>query len=64
MLSEQPDNNSEAARRAIFAALIKLQDRKVPVATSRQKVAESFGIGLDLVAAIEQEGLDKEWPPL
>ena len=64
MQPERPDTGTEAVRQAIFAALIKLQDRKVPVATSRQKVALSFGVSLDLVAAVEQEGLDKEWPPL
>jgi hypothetical protein len=64
MQPEPPDTGTEAVRKAIFAALIELQDRRVPVATSRQKVAESFGVGLDLVAAVEQEGLDKEWPPL
>jgi len=55
---------AEAARKAIFAALVALQDRKVPVVTSRKKVAESFGVTYQLVAEVEREGLEKEWPPL
>ena len=64
MQHEQPDAGNEAARKAIFAALVALQDRQVPVAKSRQKVAESFGVSYQLVAEVEREGLDKEWPPL
>jgi hypothetical protein len=54
----------DAARKAIFAALVALQDRGVAAGTSRRKVAESFGISDQLVAAVEREGLDKQWPPL
>ena len=64
MPPDPPATNSEAARKAIFAALVAMQDRGVPVATSRQKVAESFHITNQLVAEVEREGLDKEWPPL
>lgn len=58
------ESRDEAARRAIFAALVALQDRGVSVARSRLKVAESFGVSLDLVVEVEREGLEKEWPPL
>jgi hypothetical protein len=58
------DADPDAARKAIFAALVALQDRKVPVVTSRKKVAEAFGVTYQLVAEVEREGLDKEWPPL
>jgi hypothetical protein len=43
---------------------VALQDRGVPVARSRIKVAELFGVGLDLVVEVERQGLEKEWPPL
>jgi hypothetical protein len=58
------ESQAEAGRMAIFAALVALQDRGVSVTTSRIKVAESFGVGLDLVVEVEREGLEKEWPPL
>jgi hypothetical protein len=58
------DVDPEAARKAIFAALVALQDRQVPVAKSRQRVAEAFGVTYQLVAEVEREGLEKEWPPL
>jgi hypothetical protein len=64
MQPEQTNPGSEAARMAVFAALVTIQDRGVPVATSRQKVAETFGVSPELVAQVEREGLDKQWPPL
>jgi hypothetical protein len=54
----------EGRRMEIFAALVKVQDSGVAVAKSRDVVAEEFGIDADLVRAIEEEGLDNEWPPL
>jgi len=55
---------AEAQRREIFAALVAAQDSGLSVPASRQTVADSFGIELDLVRAIEEEGLDNQWPPL
>jgi hypothetical protein len=55
---------SDDVRKAIFAALVEMQDRKVPPARSRQLVGEHFRIPDQLVAEVEAEGLDKEWPPL
>ena len=55
---------SESARMAIFAALVALQDRRVPVAASRLRAAELFVVPLELVQSIEAEGLEKEWPLL
>ena len=56
--------DSEACRKALFRALIECQDRGVSVATSRIRVAESFGVTDKLMAEVEREGLDKGWPPL
>jgi hypothetical protein len=51
-------------RKAIFEALVKTQDAIISVPISRQLVAEKFAISTIQVLAIEEEGLDKEWPPL
>jgi hypothetical protein len=54
----------EARRREVFLALVEAQDRDLGVAASRQFVAETFGLSERLVRLIEEEGLDREWPPL
>jgi hypothetical protein len=61
----------EALRKEIFLALVETQDqlmepqdRGVGVARSRRLVAERFSVTEVLVRAIEEEGLDHEWPPL
>jgi hypothetical protein len=58
------DQMPEDRRREIFAALVEAQDRGVSVANSRQEVATKFGISREVVAEIEREGMDNEWPPL
>jgi hypothetical protein len=62
---------AEARRKEIFLALVEAQDRLVTsqdqgvgVARSRRLVAERFSVPETLVRAIEEEGLDQEWPPL
>lgn len=55
---------SDDRRREVFAALVAAQDAGVPVARSRAQVAERFGLAPDVIAAIEREGMDNEWPPL
>jgi hypothetical protein len=54
----------EEKRREIFLALVKQQDRDVPVVKSRADVAKRFGISIEQVRRIEAEGLDNDWPPL
>jgi hypothetical protein len=54
----------EALRKEIFLALVETQDKEVGVARSRRLVAERFSVTEVLVRAIEEEGLDHEWPPL
>lgn len=53
----------EALRKQIFAALVDVQDHGLPVARSRQVIAERFGIREDQVRQVEEEGLDNDWPP-
>jgi len=60
-LEESPP---EARRMEIFQALVEAQDQEVGVAKSRQLVADRFGVSETQVKEIEQEGLDREWPPL
>lgn len=54
----------EDTRRAIFQALVEAQDRKLTVSQSLDKIAKDFSITRQQVQAIEQEGLDNDWPPL
>ncbi len=52
-------------RRSIFLALVSAQDAGgVTVAESKKQVAEQFHITKELLEKIEEEGVDKEWPPL
>jgi NADH:ubiquinone oxidoreductase subunit E len=54
----------EDTRRAIFQALVEAQDKKLSVSASLEKVAKQYSITRQQVQAIEQEGLDNDWPPL
>jgi hypothetical protein len=63
-MADQREPLAEAARKAVFAALVEAQDAGLTPAASRLKVAVAFGVHVGLVEAIEREGLEKEWPPL
>lgn len=52
-------------RREIFHALVTAQDSGlVTVAQSRQHITRQYEITEEQLREIEEEGLDKEWPPL
>ena len=52
-------------RRDIFSTLVTTQDLgTLTVAESRKQVIEQFEITDAQLRQIEEEGLDKEWPPL
>src|SRR5262249_49128148 len=52
-------------RRDIFHALVSTQDLGLmSVAQSREHVSKQFEITDSQLRQIEEEGLDKEWPPL
>ena len=55
---------AEDRRRAIFAALVEAQDRCRSLHEAKQQVLAQFGVTWDIVGQIEQEGMNKEWPPL
>jgi hypothetical protein len=51
-------------RREIFEDLVRAQDLGLNVSQSRQRITEKHDISESQLRAIEDEGLDKEWPPL
>ncbi len=55
---------SESRRKEIFLALVDAQDQEMSVAQSRQLITKRFNITEKKIRQIEQEGLDKGWPPL
>ncbi len=55
---------SEYRRKQIFLALVDAQDHGMGVALSRKKIAKRFGLTVAQIRRIEQEGLDRQWPPL
>jgi hypothetical protein len=55
---------SESQRMEVFQALVTVQDQGLTVSASRKAVALRFGLNDPQVRQIEEEGLDKEWPPL
>ena len=54
----------EDLRRAVFAALVSAQDRARSAHEAKQEVLARFGVTWAILERIEQEGLDKQWPPL
>lgn len=54
-----------AQRREVFESLVAVQDEgTMSVAESIQHVSKEFGITEHQVRQIEEEGIEKEWPPL
>jgi len=52
-------------RREIFSTLVQTQDQgTLTVPESRKAIIEHFKISDVQLRQIEDEGLDKEWPPL
>jgi hypothetical protein len=52
-------------RKEIFLSLVTAQDRgDLSVPQSRQEVTKQFEITDAQLRQIEEEGLEKEWPPL
>ncbi len=53
-----------ADRKKLFTAVVEAQDDGMSVAESRAAAAELFGVTVDDVKAVEQEGIAAGWPPL
>jgi hypothetical protein len=63
-MAGEPDDLSEPRRREVFAALVAAQDEGLGIRPSREAVAARFGVAYEAVCEVEEEGLDKGWPPL
>jgi hypothetical protein len=48
----------------IFMALVEAQDQEMSVAQSRKVIGERFHISESQLRQIEDEGLERQWPPL
>lgn len=55
---------TEHRRKEIFRALVDAQDQKLGVSQSRKLIAKRFGMSEGQIRRIEEEGLDRQWPPL
>ena len=64
MSQSESGQDSDSRRKEVFLALVTAQDGEMPVAQSRQEIAQRFGITEAEVVRIEREGLDNNWPPL
>jgi hypothetical protein len=51
-------------KRQIFAELVELQDKGFSPRESKQMLANKYIITLWVIQHIEDEGIDREWPPL
>ncbi len=54
----------ESRRKEIFFSLVEAQDQKLGVVQSRKLMVENFGVTEREVRRIEEEGIEKQWPPL
>ena len=54
---------TEERRRQMFVALVAVQDEGLPVRESRETIARRFGVSVEEVREVEDEGLDGKWPP-
>jgi hypothetical protein len=62
-MSDEASKLSEQRRRELFAALVAAQDEGLSVRDSREQIARQFGVDAETVAEVEEEGLDRRWPP-
>jgi hypothetical protein len=53
-----------ARRREVFVALVAAQDGGLSVLASREKVATEQCVSAKYLLNIENEGLQRQWPPL
>lgn len=50
-------------RREMFVAVVAAQDEGMSVWDSRELIARRFGVDVEVVRRVENEGLDRKWPP-
>jgi hypothetical protein len=54
----------ELDRREIFFKIVRMQDEGVSLEESRTRIAAEFGVDVNRVHEIEDEGIQNDWPPL
>ena len=59
-----PAKLKASERREIFKELVEAQDLGLNVRDSRKEITEAFDLTIEELKAIENEGIEKEWPPL
>jgi hypothetical protein len=65
MMTDRPEpGDDQTTRRAIFADLIARQDKGYSVPASRALIAKLHALTPAAVKAIEDEGIENDWPPL
>ncbi len=62
-MSDEESGLTVERRREVFAAVVAAQDEGLSVWDSREVVARRFGVDVETVRAVENEGLDGKWPP-
>ncbi len=61
---EEPPGRTEDRRMEIFKRLVVLQDSGIGVRESRAHISLEFGLTPEEAVAIEEEGVERGWPPL
>ena len=61
---EEPRGRTEHQSMVIFKRLVDLQDSGVSVRESHVHISFEFDLTPEEVAAIEKEGVARNWPPL
>jgi hypothetical protein len=63
-----PENSAmdlpESRRKELFRLLVIAQDYAMSVTEAREMACDLFGLEETHVVRIEQEGLERDWPPL
>ncbi|MDB5308885.1 MAG: hypothetical protein JWO38_3087 [Gemmataceae bacterium] len=63
MMADESEELTLDQRRSVFVALVEAQDEGLGVRDSRAAVARKFGVDVERVCEIEEEGLAGNWPP-
>ncbi|MBP3954742.1 hypothetical protein J8F10_05515 [Gemmata sp. G18] len=62
-MSDEAEVLTLERRRELFVAVVAAQDEGLSVWDSRELIARRFGVDVEVVRAVENEGLNRKWPP-
>ncbi|VTR95506.1 unnamed protein product [Gemmata massiliana] len=62
-MSDEAEVLTLERRRELFAAVVAAQDEGLSVWDSRELIARRFGVDVEVVREVENEGLNRKWPP-